>query len=78
MKGGHNIPDDIVHRRHAQGLRLLQPYVAACDEVEVFHADESPMRIFTRSDGNACVVDGARFDLLQAAIRIAGGTPIVI
>ncbi len=78
MKGGHNIPDDVVQRRHAQGLRLLQTYVAACNDVQIFHADETPLKILERSGSVSNVVDSARFDMLQAAIRIAGGPPIIV
>ncbi len=78
MKGGHNIPDDVVHRRHAQGLRFLSMYVAACDDVEIFHADETPIQVLERSGGASRIADSPRFDMLQAAIRIAGGAPIAI
>lgn len=76
IKGGHNIPDDVVHRRHAIGLQLLPIYTSICDAVEIYHADEAPVLILSKADGRFDVRDRARLALLQAAIEIAGGEPL--
>ncbi|MGE0421052.1 MAG: AAA family ATPase [Reyranellaceae bacterium] len=77
IKGGHNIPDDVVHRRHAAGLQLLPAYTSICDAVEIYHADETPVLIASKAERRLEVRDRPRFALLQAAIEIAGGEPLV-
>jgi predicted ABC-type ATPase len=78
IKGGHNIPDDVVHRRHALGLQLLPTYTSICDAVEIYHADEAPVLVLSKADGRFDVRDRARLALLQAAIEIAGGEPLAV
>jgi predicted ABC-type ATPase len=43
--GGHNIPLDVIERRHARGLNNLQSYLKTVDEYEIFQANGNPILI---------------------------------
>ena len=50
-EGGHNIPEDVIHRRFARGLyNLKHLYMPICDSVHIWHNTLEPKLIAERTE----------------------------
>ena len=72
MEGGHNIPVDVIRRRHRRGLERLADCWAICDEGLIVDArTRRPSPMLTKEDGKTKADDGTAADLFAALT--AGG-----
>lgn len=73
MSGGHNIPVDVIRRRHARGLERLADCWDVCDEGVIADASSrEPYPVLTKEKGKVAVVDEAGLAILRDRLVSAG------
>lgn len=73
MEGGHNIPVDVIRRRHTRGLERLADCWALCDEGLVLDArTPDPLSILIKKDGKTTIVSQDSFAHLRRVLQAAG------
>lgn len=73
MSGGHNIPVDVIRRRHARGLGRLAACWDVCDEgVIVDASSRAPYPVLTKENGTTIVESEAGFATLSDRLASAG------
>ena len=65
MKGGHNIPDDVVKRRYLKGLQNLSSYLGIAHEWYILDNSKSEYSIIAKFlEGNQKIIDFDKFNLI--------------
>lgn len=73
MSGGHNVPVDVIRRRHARGLERLADCWDVCDEGLVVDANSRvPYPILTKEHGKTAVASEAGLTTLRDSLASAG------
>lgn len=73
MSGGHNIPVDVIRRRHARGLERLADCWDVCDEGVIADASSrEPYPVLTKEKGKMSVASEAGLAILRDRLVSAG------
>lgn len=67
-KGGHHIPEDVVHRRYSRAIHnLINLYIPICDAyIVIDNSDDEPVEVVRGSAGHGRVVSESElWDYLQ-------------
>lgn len=73
MSGGHNIPVDVIRRRHARGLERLADCWDVCDEGVIADASSrEPYAILTKEKGKVAVASESGWVVLRDRLVSAG------
>lgn len=73
MTGGHNIPVDVIRRRHARGLERLADCWDACDEGLIADANSRvPSPILLKKNGETTVTSEAGLAILRESLVSTG------
>lgn len=68
-KGGHNIPTDIIIRRHRLGLKYLNDYIEIADEANIYIAQSNPNLIARKDEYGLYAESEHAWKLLQKQIK---------
>lgn len=73
MSGGHNIPVDVIRRRHARGLERLADCWDVCDEGLIADANSRvPSPVLLKENGKTIVASELGLAILRGSLASAG------
>lgn len=69
LLGGHNIPLDVIKRRHERGLENLSTYLNVVDEYEIFQVNETPILVAHKNlNSPVSIIDKPLYNKLKSII----------
>lgn len=77
-QGGHNIPEQDIHRRYGKSLKnLLEHYAPLCTEAQCFDNSKQPKRLIFRQAGDSVIVSNNElFNVIRSQANMSSAIEV--